>query len=102
LQLQSKTTKFPANAILIRLITDNAKPQKIRFQKKTSFIASMDRFEMRKNTSTKLHKFPEFVFFISFYFETTAQASLAAATNTPSLHAPVMQCTHYMLHTFPQ
>jgi len=45
LQLQSKTTKFPANAILTRLIIDNAKPQKkIRFQKKTSFIASMDRF----------------------------------------------------------
>ncbi len=62
LQLQSKTTEFPTNAILIRLI-DNAKPQKIRFQKKTSFIASKDRFEMRKNTNTKLHKFPEFVFF---------------------------------------
>jgi hypothetical protein len=71
LQLQSKTTKFPTIAILIRLITDNAKPQKNPFpeekksvsSKKTSFIASMDRFEMRKNANTKLHKFPEFVFF---------------------------------------
>jgi hypothetical protein len=87
LQLQSKTTKFPTIAILIRLITDNAKPQKNPFPEKTSFTASMDRFEMRKNTNTKLHKFPEFVF--SFYFTSKQMHRLVwllLQTHPPSMH----------------